>query len=70
MLKWRIGLLLDEGVGDLLHAVLGRNQHHRRAAAHHQTKLTRLGGGAKWRLHIAQLLRGGVNHQIQELIVA
>ena len=42
-MAWLLGiLLLDEGVGDGLHAVLRADEHHRSAPAHHQAQLPRV----------------------------
>ena len=62
-------LLLNERIGNFLHAVLGGDEHDGGAAADDEAKLTGLCRRTKWRLHIAQLLRGRVNYQIQKLIV-
>lgn len=42
-MAWLLGiLLLDEGVGDGLHAILRADEHHRSAPAHHQAQLPRV----------------------------
>ena len=65
----QLRLLRYEGVGNLFHAILWRNQHHRRAATDDEAQIARFRRRTKRIVQVPQLLIGGVDHQVQQLVV-
>lgn len=68
-MAWLLGiLLLDEGVGDGLHAILRADEHHRSAPAHHQAQLPRVLCELVLIVGVSHVLDGAIQHEVEQRV--
>lgn len=61
-------LLLDEGVGDGLHAVLRADEHHGGAPAHHQAQLPGVLCELVLVVRVSHVFDGAIQHEVEEWV--